>query len=185
MEAPQTPAVHVIDGNPKTIWGTHNGTPRAHDVPQSLTIDMGKPEMISAVEELPRQDGTAHAVVDRYELRWSQDGKQWSHPMKGEFSNIRNNPIYQTIQLKKPVTARYLKFTATRVLEKNNVTVAEIRALRPSARNKLPCCSNSLSRFPYSARVLLPPRNPISSFSLSMIWGGRIPLCRFIPRRLS
>jgi len=131
MEAKSTPARQAIDGNPRTLWGTHNGTPRKHGPPHSLFIDMGKKEAITAIEVLPRQDGTAHAMIDRYELSFSNDGETWSKPIKGEFSNIRANPIYQTIELPKPVKARYFKFTGTRVLEKNNVTVAEIRALAP------------------------------------------------------
>lgn len=134
MDSNDNPAKHAIDGNPRTIWATHNGTPRKHDVPQSLTIDMGRKQTIAAIEVLPRQDGTAHAVIDRYELIFSNDGKTWSKPIKGEFSNIRANPIYQTIELKAPVQARYLKFTGTRVLEKNNVTVAEIRVLKPPVK---------------------------------------------------
>lgn len=98
-------------------------------MPQSITIDLGKTETFAAVEVLPRQD-RVHAVVDQYRLEWSLDGKIWSKPLEGEFLNIRNNPIAQTVELKAPVKARHLRFIALRVLEKDNVTVAEISLVR-------------------------------------------------------
>ena len=131
FESAAHPAHHAVDGNPNTFWCTHDGTARKHNVPQTLTIDLGKTETFSAVEVTPRQDGIAHAVVDRYRIQWSTDGKSWSPAIEGEFSNIRNNPIAQTVELKRTVNARYLKFTALRVLEKDNVTVAEITLIKP------------------------------------------------------
>ena len=101
------PVAHAIDGNPHTIWCSHNGQSRPHGPPQSVIIDFGKT------------------------VQWSMDGKDWTDPLKGEFSNIRNNPVAQRITLPQAVTARHLKFTALRVLEKDNVTVAEIRLFRP------------------------------------------------------
>lgn len=125
------PVAHAIDGNPHTIWCSHNGQSRPHGPPQSVIIDFGKTESFASIEVLPRQDGISHAVVDRYAVQWSMDGKDWTDPLKGEFSNIRNNPVAQRITLPQAVTARHLKFTALRVLEKDNVTVAEIRLFRP------------------------------------------------------
>lgn len=129
MESDANPAKQAIDGNPNTIWATHDGTPRNHQAPQSITIDFGKIDSLNAVEVTPRK-GTHDAVVDKYKLEWSTDGKTWSKALTGEFANIRNNPIAQTITLPDTVKARYLKFTGTSVLEKDNVTVAEITAFK-------------------------------------------------------
>ncbi|MFA7174528.1 MAG: alpha-L-fucosidase [Kiritimatiellia bacterium] len=131
FDSMEHPVAHAIDGNPRTFWCTHNGEAREHAPPQSLTIDFAKDETFDAIEVLPRQDNTPHAVVDRYAVQWSADGKDWSKPLEGGFSNIRSNPIAQRIALPAPVTARHLKFTALRVLEKDNVTIAEIRLFSP------------------------------------------------------
>jgi alpha-L-fucosidase len=126
FETPDHPALHAIDGDPRTIWCTHDTVKGEQGPPQSLTIDLGASKDLAAVTVLPRQDGTAHAMVDRYRLEWSADGKIWSKPLEGEFSNLRANPVEQRIGLPAGTKARHLRFTALRVIEKNNVTIAEI-----------------------------------------------------------
>ena len=95
-----------------------------------MTIDLGREIDVAALTVLPRQDGSAHAVPDRYRVEWSADGKTWSAPLEGEFSNIRANPVEQRIALPEGSRARHVRFTALRVLERNNVTVAEIGVIR-------------------------------------------------------
>ena len=68
----------------------------------------------------------AHGMTDKYRFELSRDGKRWVTMAEGEFSNIRANPIEQTVPLKKPVSARYLRFTGLHALEKNHVSAAEI-----------------------------------------------------------
>lgn len=126
FETKEHPASAAIDGNPGTFWCTHDSVKGEQAPPQSVTIDLGKELPISALTFLPRQDGTPHAVVDRYRIEWSADGKTWSKPLEGEFSNIRANPVEQRVALPAGVSARHLRFTALGVLEKNNVTMAEI-----------------------------------------------------------
>ena len=126
FETSDHPAAHAIDGNPNTIWCTHDSVKGEQGPPQSITIDLGAAHDLSAVTVLPRQDGTPHAMVDRYRLEWSADGTTWSQPLEGEFSNLRANPVEQRIVLPDGTKARHIRFTALRVLEKNNVTVAEI-----------------------------------------------------------
>lgn len=126
FETADHPALHAIDGKPGTFWCTHDAAKGEQGPPQSVTIDLGAAHDLAAVTVLPRQDGTAHAVVDRYRLEWSADGGTWSRPLEGEFSNLRANPVEQRIALPEGARARHLRFTALRVLERNNVTVAEI-----------------------------------------------------------
>lgn len=126
FETSDHPAVHAIDGNPSTIWCTHDSVKGEQGPPQSITIDLGTMQDLAAVTVLPRQDGTPHAMVDRYRLEWSADGNQWSKPLEGEFSNLRANPVEQRINLPEGSKAKVLRFTALHVLEKNNVTIAEI-----------------------------------------------------------
>lgn len=126
FETSDHPAAHAIDGNPNTIWCTHDSVKGEQGPPQSITVDLGAAHDLAAVTVLPRQDGTPHAMVDRYRLEWSADGTTWSQPLEGEFSNLRANPVEQRIVLPDGTKARHIRFTALRVLEKNNVTVAEI-----------------------------------------------------------
>lgn len=126
FETKDHPAAAAIDGNPATFWCTHDAEKGEQGPPQSLTLDLGKTEKLAAATFLPRQDGTPHAMVDRYRLEWSEDGQAWSKPQEGEFSNIRANPVEQRVDLAAGTSARYLRFTALHVLEKNNVTLAEI-----------------------------------------------------------
>lgn len=126
FETTDHPASHAIDGDPNTIWCTHDSVKGEQGPPQSLTVDLGASHELAAVTVLPRQDGSAHAMVDRYRLEWSADGATWLQPLEGEFSNLRANPVEQRINLPAGVKARHIRFTALRVLEKNNVTLAEL-----------------------------------------------------------
>lgn len=126
LDTKDHPAAHAIDGNPATFWGTHTEEKVAQAPPQSLTLDLGKVQNLAALTFLPRQDGTVHGVVDKYRLETSTDSKSWSAPIEGEFSNIRANPIEQRVDLKRPTAARYIRFTALNVLEKNHVSLAEM-----------------------------------------------------------
>lgn len=117
------PASHAIDGDPNTRWATQD---TAQGPPQALTLDLAAMHELAAVTVLPRQDGTAEAMVDRYRLEWSADGATWSAPQEGEFSNLRANPVEQRITLPEGVKARYLRFTALRVLDGAQVSVAEL-----------------------------------------------------------
>lgn len=126
FETTDHPAAHAIDGDSKTIWCTHDEVKGEMGPPQFLTVDLGAVHDIAAVTILPRQDGTAHAMVDRYRLEWSVDGSLWAGPLEGEFANLRANPVEQRIPLPVGTRARHLRFTALRVLEKNNVTIAEM-----------------------------------------------------------
>jgi alpha-L-fucosidase len=65
-------------------------------------------------------------MTDKYRFELSRDGKRWVTMAEGEFPNIRANPIEQTVPLKKPVSARFLRFTGLHALEKNHVSAAEI-----------------------------------------------------------
>ncbi|MCU0781936.1 MAG: alpha-L-fucosidase [Akkermansiaceae bacterium] len=117
-------ARHAIDGRPDTIWHTH-GDDGERTLPQHLAIDLGEDKTLKGFTYLPRQDGTPHGMVDRYEFFVSIDGQTWRQVAAGEFGNLRANPVEQTVTFP-PAKARYIKFVATRALEKNHAVVAEL-----------------------------------------------------------
>lgn len=109
----------AFDGNPvsiATFSEANNGR---------LTIDLGNEKSIVGFSYLPRQDGVADGIIDKYIFRVSTDGSRWKDVSAGEFANIRNNPINQTISFHFPVKARYIQLVATGTL-KGAATVAEI-----------------------------------------------------------
>ena len=118
-------AERTIDNNPRTLWNTY-GKDGERGVPQYVAVDMGREVTLSAFLCLPRSDSVRHSLVDRYRYEVSLDGKTWTPVAEGEFSNIRNNPVLQTVPLKKPVKARYFRFTALHAIGSIHVSVAEL-----------------------------------------------------------
>ncbi len=123
----------AIDGKPGTLWHTH-GDDGEHAPPQEIVVDMGETVNVKGFTCLPRQDGCAHGMVDKYEFHLSADGKTWAKAAEGEFANIRANPILQTVMLAKPAKARYFKFVGTHAVEKNHVAVAELGILADAVK---------------------------------------------------
>lgn len=118
-------AENAIDEDPKTFWHTHP-VEGERNPPQAFDVDMGRDIIVTAFTYLPRQDGTSHGMTDRYRFELSRDGKRWLPFAEGEFPNIRANPIEQVVPLKKPVSARYLRFTGLHAVEKDHVSAAEV-----------------------------------------------------------
>lgn len=118
-------AENAIDEDTKTFWHTHP-VEGERNPPQGFEVDLGRDIKIAAFTYLPRQDGTAHGMTDRYRFELSRNGKRWVSIADGEFSNIRANPIEQVVPLKTPVSARYFRFIGLHAVEKNHVSAAEV-----------------------------------------------------------
>ncbi len=108
----------AIDGDASSLWKQRDGQ-------RSVVVDMKTQQTIAAFSYVPRKDGDLAGVADRYQFSISNDGHKWKSVAKGEFSNMRANPIEQRIRFN-PVQARYWKFTPTRTLDGDAATVAEI-----------------------------------------------------------
>ena len=118
--------MNVIDENIRTFWSTLNADSTQSFAPGSISVDLGKTTNISAFSYLPRQDKMMDGIVDLYSFSVSTDGTDWKEVAVGEFSNIRANPIKQTVKLSSPVSARYIRFTGKRSVKGNSITAAEI-----------------------------------------------------------
>lgn len=110
---PRHKAGMAIDGDPGTYWLT-GGNEAAARYPHELQIDLGETLTLKGFTYTPREgDPGNNGTFSKYAFYTSTDGKQWGEPAAtGAFDNIRNNSVKQTVQLKKPVSARYIKLVA-------------------------------------------------------------------------
>ncbi|MEK4350733.1 discoidin domain-containing protein [Paenibacillus sp. FSL R5-0475] len=100
-------AGNAIDGDPSTIW--HTEWEPIAELPQSITLDLGKPRMVSKLKYLPRQNGAQNGNITSYELSTSLDGISFTRFTSGSWSDDSNEKIATFA----PITSRYLKLTAT------------------------------------------------------------------------
>jgi alpha-L-fucosidase len=113
----------VVDANPRSIWRSKE----EQGVPQAVVVDLGENLELQGFTYLPTQARYIDGTISQYRLYLSEDGKRWGDPVSsGEFSNIRNSPVLQTIYFD-PVPARYLKFVAEREInDRSFVSIAEL-----------------------------------------------------------
>ncbi|MFC2125214.1 alpha-L-fucosidase [Bacteroidota bacterium] len=119
-EGPQL--IRAIDNNPgSTLYMD------AKDFPIDLIVDLGEPMEMVGFRYLPDQARWSRGIVFDYEFYISDDMKQWGAPvLKGEFSNIKNNPVWQekTFQASK---GRFIKFRAlSEVDNRKTLGIAEL-----------------------------------------------------------
>lgn len=82
----------------------------------SLVIDLGKERTVSSFHFLPDQGEPNKGLIANYELSVGTDAGRINRVVKaGEFSNIKNNPVMQSVYFT-PVTARYILLKATRMI---------------------------------------------------------------------
>ena len=105
----------ILDGDPSTAW--HQSKDKK--MPVDLVIDLGKEEMLSGFRYLPDQNIWNPGIISNYEFYISNDNAEWKLADAGEFSNIKNNPLWQSKSFS-PVKARYIKFRALRNIDGNN-----------------------------------------------------------------
>jgi alpha-L-fucosidase len=98
----------ILDGDVNTNWHLTDKV----KMPADLIIDLGKTEKLKGFRYLPDQNWWANGIVNRYQFYVSEDNKTWKLVDEGEFSNIKNNPVWQ-IKSFSTLPARYVKFTAT------------------------------------------------------------------------
>jgi alpha-L-fucosidase len=112
----------VIDGSPSSAW--HQ--PKETKLPADLVIDLGKQETLTGFKYFPDQGLWGPGIITHYQFFVSNDNKEWKLVTEGEFSNIKNNPLWQTKKFS-PVKARYIKLRALKSAGDNdNIGYAEL-----------------------------------------------------------
>lgn len=117
----------IFDGSTDTSW-----TSAAGEGEKSVIFDMQIPFTVSGFRYHPKEQDLAGTVY-RYRIEFSNDGTEWTEvATPGEFSNIMHNPLPQSVYFAGPVSARYVRFTATDEIEgRNYITIPELEMLTP------------------------------------------------------
>ena len=95
--------------------------------PNQMMIDYDTEQTITAFRYLPPQD-TKDGTVTHYSLYASSDWTNWTKLASGEFSNIVNNPIWQTVKFP-PTKARILRFEADRLASGSRMAFGDIEVV--------------------------------------------------------
>ena len=110
-------AYAILDGNPATTWRQSE----EEKMPVDLVIDLGSEQNLSGFRYHPDQGIWRPGIITNYEFYVSTDNKKWKLVDQGEFSNIKNNPVWQ-IQKFAAEKARYIKLRALKNSESNDST---------------------------------------------------------------
>ncbi|HKL33914.1 MAG TPA: discoidin domain-containing protein, partial [Tangfeifania sp.] len=121
MTGLETNAENCIDGNPATALSPDQ------KLPVDFIVDLGESYNLKGFKYLPDQGRWNPGIIFNYEFYVSSDGKKWGEPVsQGEFSNIKNSPVWQEKQFE-PVSGRFIKLRALSPAEENGkVGIAEL-----------------------------------------------------------
>jgi alpha-L-fucosidase len=112
-------AEKAIDEDPNTFW---------QSTADELTVDLGEVIMLYGFTYLPPQNRYMSGVIMKYVFESSLDGKNWKILNSGEFSNIRNNPIKQSVRFE-PIEARYIKLKSLQTTDNQLASFSELGVL--------------------------------------------------------
>jgi alpha-L-fucosidase len=109
-------AYTILDGNFSTVWHQRDGG----KMPVDLVIDLGIEYNVSGFRYLPDQNKWSSGIISNYRFYVSEDNLNWKLVDEGEFSNIKNNPVWQTRNFSS-VKARYIKLSALKNISGDDV----------------------------------------------------------------
>ena len=101
--------------------------------PKQMLIDWDTEQTITSFRYLPPQE-KKNGMITHYTLSASTDWANWTKLASGEFSNIVNNPIWQTIKFQ-PVKAKILKLDADRLAEGERMAFADVEVVTTPAES--------------------------------------------------
>ena len=132
-----TQNVESLKGYPFTLQGMEEAeAKKASDAQEatvcfatdkSVVLDLGEERTVSSFHYLPDQSEYGKGLISNYRLTAGSDLNALNQVVKeGEFSNIQNNPILQSVYFT-PVTARYIKLEAVKMVKEGEpMGLAEI-----------------------------------------------------------
>lgn len=95
--------------------------------PKAMAVDFGKTKKVKGIRYLPpslRDDGT----VTHYSVYTTTDWTNWKKVASGEFSNIVNNPIWQTVNFD-ATDASVIRFEADRLSGGEHMAYSDFEVL--------------------------------------------------------
>lgn len=95
--------------------------------PKQMMIDWDKEQEITMFRYFPPQK-SKYGMVTHFSLWASSDWTHWKKIVSGEFSNIINNPIWQTIKFE-PVKAKVLRLDADGLAEGERMSFDDIEVV--------------------------------------------------------
>ncbi len=136
--------------------------------PTQLAIDLEGERTVDGLRYLPpalAPEGT----VTHYTLYATTDWTNWQEVATGEFSNVVNNPIWQTIKFP-PVKARVLRLDARRTAGAEHMAYGDLEVLEPAAapaRDWENPRVLGINKLPYHATLQMPS---LERQSREMVW---------------
>ncbi|MEU7730778.1 discoidin domain-containing protein [Streptomyces sp. NPDC040724] len=124
-------AANVLDGSTSTIWHSKwSGT--ATPLPHTLTIDMHRTSVVSALVYHPRADG-ANGRAGAYSVQTSTDGLTFAAPVAS--GTWRDDDTVKTATFTRAEQARYVRLTVTSEAGARGpwTSAAEIRLSGPAS----------------------------------------------------
>jgi alpha-L-fucosidase len=109
----------AIDENPNTYWTSADN---------ELVVRLEQEVDLQGFTYFPMQARYPSGYVAEYSLSVSQDGRSWKEVARGEFSNIQNSPVEQSIRFG-ATPARHIRLKALRTTDGNPATFAEFGIL--------------------------------------------------------
>ena len=95
--------------------------------PTQMLMDWDTQQTVTGFRYLPPQDGSP-GTITHYTLWGSNDWRDWTQLASGEFSNIVNNPIWQTLSFP-PAKVRMLKFDADRLADGDRMGYEDVEVV--------------------------------------------------------
>ncbi len=126
---------------------------------KTMLMDFDSDRRVRGFRYLPPQNGP-EGTVTHYRISVSKDWSRWEEVAAGEFSNVVNNPIWQTVTFP-PVSARIIKFEAERISDGERMGYGDIEVLSVPPE-EIPDWENpqvlGRNKLPYHATLQLPSR---------------------------
>ncbi|WP_410683534.1 discoidin domain-containing protein [Chitinophaga filiformis] len=102
----------AIDGDPETFWNS-SVKPDTAKYPHEIQVDLSDVLTLTGFTYTPRHLVTQSGAIYKYAFYVSADGKHWGDPVaQGDFANIANNPVTQTVRFNNPAKGRFIRLVA-------------------------------------------------------------------------
>lgn len=124
---------------------------------KQIFIDFDEDKKINGLRYLPPQNGNNGIITD-YSIWVSKDWNDWKKVSSGEFSNIVNNPIWQTVKFD-PIEVKVIRIDARRLAEGDRIAYDDLEILFEEEK-EIPDWENpeiiGINKLPYHSTLELP-----------------------------